>query len=218
MKDIIKSFDKIIMKREHSKKEKLPKAFKDVKRWQLSRKMFLKSVVFGGVMTQLSWMKVFGSMQQKLSLLSEKQLAILSSVQQILFPPDGNGPGASDIHATEYLLWVLSDPEKDPEEVQYIVNGIGWVDETADETFSKPYNELTQPEKETLIESISHESWGESWLSIILTFIFEALLSDPQYGGNPDGTGWKWLNFTAGQPRPTPELLYPEILTTIRRP
>ena len=205
------------MKEQHNKKEKHPKTFKKKERWQLSRKAFLKSLVLGGVMTQLPWMKAFGSLQQKLSILSEKQLAILSSVQQILFPADGNGPGAADIHATEYLLWVLSDPEKDPDEVQYIINGIGWVDETADETFSKPYTGLTQQEKETLIESISHESWGESWFSIILTFIFEALLSDPQYGGNPDGTGWKWLNFTAGQPRPTTELLYPEILTTIRK-
>ncbi len=206
------------MKRNNSKKEKLPKAFKDIKSWQLSRKMFLKSVVMGSALTQLPWLKAFGNIQQKLSVLSEKQLSILSSVQQVLFPADGNGPGASDIHATEYLLWVLADPEKDPDEVQYIINGISWVDETADETYSKSYTGLTRQEKEKLIGTISHESWGESWLSIILTFIFEALLSDPQYGGNPDGTGWKWLNFIAGQPRPTPELLYPEILTTIRKP
>lgn len=205
------------MKKQRTDKIKLPLTFKDVQSRQLSRKTFLKSVAMAGVLSQLPWINAFASTKQKLTVLNEKQLSILSSVQQILLPADGNGPGASDIHATEYLLWVLSDPVKDPDEVQYIVNGIGWVNETADETFSKSYNDLTQQEKEKLIENISQESWGESWLSIILTFIFEALLSDPQYGGNPDGTGWKWLNFTPGQPRPTPELLYPEILTTIRK-
>ncbi|NOX86939.1 MAG: gluconate 2-dehydrogenase subunit 3 family protein [Chlorobi bacterium] len=205
------------MKKQQTEKKTSPKVFKDTESWRLSRKTFLKSVIMGGALSQLPWMKAFGSMEQKLSILSEKQLSIISSVQQILFPAGDNGPGASDIHATEYLLWVMADPEKDPEEVQYIISGIGWVDETAEETFSKSYTELTQSEKEKLIETIAPESWGESWLSVLLTFIFEALLSDPQYGGNPDGTGWKWLNFIAGQPRPTPELLYPEIIKTIRK-
>ncbi len=204
------------MKQQHTGKEKQPKAFKDMKSWHLSRKFFLQSVIMGGVLSQLPVVKILGNTVKDTSILSEKQLSIVSSVQEILFPADDNGPGASDINAKEYLLWVLADPEKDPEEVKYIINGIGWVDETAEETLSKPYLELTQPEKEKLIETISHKSWGESWLSIILTFIFEALLSDPQYGGNPNGTGWKWLSYIAGQPRPTPELLYPEIIKTVR--
>lgn len=204
------------MRKQNPGKEKSSVAFKNIKSWQLSRKLFLQSVIMGGALSQLPLVKVLGNTIKDTSILTEKQLSIVSFVQEVLFPADDNGPGASDINAKEYLLWVLADPEKDPEEVKYIINGIGWVDETAEETLSKPYLELTQPEKEKLIETISHESWGESWLSVILTFIFEALLSDPQYGGNPNGTGWKWLDYIAGQPRPTHALLYPEILTTIR--
>ena len=103
----------------------------------------------------------------------------------------------------------------DPEEIEYIIDGIGWVDETAEENFSKRYTQLSQREKEELIADISNESWGSSWLSVILTFIFEALLSDPQYGGNPDKIGWDWLKYYPGYPRPTEPLLYPEILTTV---
>jgi len=177
----------------------------------------MQSVIMGGVFSQLPWIKSFGSWQQKASLLSEKQLFIVSSVQEILFPSDENGPGIIEINATEYLVWILSDKNKDPEEIEYIINGIGWVDETANENYSKKYLDLEQSEKEQLISDISNERWGESWLSVILSFIFEALLCDPQYGGNLDNVGSKWLDHHPGQPRPTTELLYPEILTTIHK-
>jgi gluconate 2-dehydrogenase gamma chain len=156
---------------------------------------------------------VSGQQTDARSILSLQQKEMVASIQGILFPDDGNGPGAADIHALEYLQWVLSDKEKDPEEVEYLINGIGWVDETAVEDTGRSYLDLNEGERETLIEKISKEDWGESWLSVILTFIFEALLCDPQYGGNPDEAGWKWLSHDPGQPRPTPPLLYPNILT-----
>jgi len=205
------------MKKQHPEKEKLPKGFNNFRSWQLSRKLFMQSVIMGGVFSQLPWIKTYGSWYQKASLLSEKQLFIVSSVQEILFPSDENGPGAIEINATEYLLWILSDKNKDPEEIEYIINGIGWVDETANENYSKKYLDLEQSEKEQLISDISNERWGESWLSVILSFIFEALLCDPQYGGNPDKIGWEWLGHYPGQPKPTEDLLYPEILTTIHK-
>ncbi len=107
------------------------------------------------------------------------------------------------------MLW---DERMDPEEKEYIIDGIGWVDETAEEKYSKSYVQLSQSEQEKLVADISNESWGSSWLSVILTFIFEALLSDPQYGSNPDRIGWVWLQHNPGYPRPTQLLLYPEIL------
>jgi gluconate 2-dehydrogenase gamma chain len=117
--------------------------------------------------------------------------------------------------ADKYLLWVLSDERMDPEEKEYIINGIGWVDETAEENFSKNFVKLTQAEREKLIGDVSKETWGRSWLGVILTFIFEALLSDPQYGGNTDEIGWDWLHHNPGQPRPTKKLLYPQIFETV---
>ena len=52
-----------------------------------------------------------------------------------------------------------------------------------------------------LPENILH-SWGRSWISVMLLHIFEALLSDPIYSGNSDEKGWKWLNYSPGNPRP----------------
>jgi len=42
----------------------------------------------------------------------------------------------------------------------------------------------------------------------VLGYIFEALLVDPVYGGNPNGIGWKWLEHQPGLPRPTADKRY----------
>lgn len=176
----------------------------------------MASIAASGALSQIPFQKILAKISPDKQLLSETQLEIIESVQDILFPSDGNGPGAKDINADDYLDWALSDPYKDPEEVNYIINGIGWVDETAEETYSKNYLELEKTEKELLISEIAKTKWGESWLSVMLSFIFEALLCDPQYGGNPERVGWEWLNYYAGQPRPIKALLYPEIIKTVR--
>ena len=71
-------------------------------------------------------------------------------------------------------------------------------------------------EKEELIRTISKEPAIKFWLSKHLTLIFEALLCDPIYGGNPDEIGWSWLRHNPGEPRPTKELAYPNILDYIQ--
>jgi len=203
-------------KMENNPKKIVPKSLKSKKDWLLSRNEFIKTVAAGGIFTQLPINSLAGKTESyRSNTFTKDQAEIVESVQQILFPSDKNGPGAKEVNAFDYLGWVLSDKQMDQEEVQYIINGIGWVDETSNEVYSSPYLQLTQTEKEKLIEKISQENWGESWLSVILTFIFEALLCDPQYGGNPNGIGWIWLSHNPGQPRPVKDLLYPEILTTV---
>jgi len=199
------------------KNKKLPFKIRTSVNWELNRKQFLKSILLGSAVTQIPFAELLGQVTPNNEILSSGQVEILQSVQEILLPSDENGPGIIEINATEYLVWILSDKNKDPEEIEYIINGIGWVNETAEENYQKKYLDLSQLEREQLIAFISKESWGESWLSVILSFIFEALLCDPQYGGNPEGIGWGWLNHYPGQPRPTAELLYPEILTTIHK-
>ncbi len=189
----------------------------------IQRRVFVKGLAAIGLLTQTSFLSAFNGDANPISnpyksnpdLLSSKQLNILRDVQQYLFPNDGNGPGAKQVNAAEYMIWVLSDPQKDPTDTKYITDGIGWVDETADEEYAKPFNELNTAEKETLVAFIAKEAWGSSWLSIILTYIFEATIADPQYGGNTNEDGWKWLNHYPGNPRPIENLLYGNILKTV---
>ena len=195
-------------------KNKKPDSEIDAK-FIMSRRNFIGGMLAAGAIVSSPQIKAISFVTG--DYLNENQLLLIKTIQEILFPSDGEGPGAKDIMADRYLLWVLSDERLDPEERDYIILGISWVEETAEEEYSQSFNKLSQTEKENLIDLISKESWGRSWLGVILNFIFEALLSDPQYGGNPDGIGWQWLNFNAGNPRPSKPLLYPEIVTTIRK-
>ncbi len=206
------------MRKSAGQKNIVPKAIQNIDQWKWSRKQFIRSMVAGGLVARLPFSKLIGQVQKNDNpILTSDQLSIIRSVQAALFPKDEFGPGATDINAATYLLWVLADPQKDPDEVEYIINGIGWVDETAFEEYETAFIDLSPDDREQLIALISRTNWGESWLSVILTFIFEALLSDPQYGSNPNSIGWKWLDHNTGQPRPSKELLYPKILTTIRK-
>ena len=204
------------MKSNFLEKYSIPKLADDNPSWNLSRKHFIKTAIAGGVLTQLPLIRLSAQNDNLQNvILNEAQLEIIESVQDILFPSDNYGPGAKEINAANYLLWVLSDPGKDPGEVSYIIDGISWVNETSEEKYSERFVDLNPAQKENIIALISFESWGESWLSVLLSFIFEALFCDPQYGGNPDGIGWNWLEHNPGQPRPTIKLLYPEILYSI---
>ena len=207
----------MIKENQTSKLKITPDSIKTIDDWKLSRKKFIGSIFMAGTMVGIPMSSVIGSSINGTEILSQNQFSIVESVQKILYPSDGNGPGAYDVMADRYLLWVLSDKRMDPEEKEYIINGIGWVDETAEENFSKDYSQLTLSEKEILLADISKETWGSSWLGVILTFIFEALLSDPQYGGNTDEIGWEWVHHNPGYPRPTEALLYPEIFATVSK-
>lgn len=206
----------------YKNREEIPSGIENIEKWQMSRQHFVKGLLLLGAISQLPFLTSCNEDKKTVlkdykfgDKLTENQLQILIDVQGVLFPNDGNGPGAEQVNAHLYLQWVISDERMDPSESEYIVNGLNWTNETAQEKFSKDFLKLNKEEKEDLIKIVSKEKWGESWLSVILTLIFEALHCDPQYVGNIDKTGWKWLNHNPGYPRPTKELLYDNIFTTV---
>jgi gluconate 2-dehydrogenase gamma chain len=134
--------------------------------------------------------------------LSEHQWQNLQAVQNTIFPSEPDSPGAADINAAGFFQWVLRDPEFDPEEKEYYVKGLDWLAETATEVGVSAFYEAEPQTKVKIITTAIDQGWGENWLAAMLTIIFEALLSDPIYGGNPNGIGWKWLAHYPGSPRP----------------
>jgi len=187
--------------------------------FHLSRRKLIKGLLAMGVVSQLpvTYSCVSASKNTSKSLLDKQQSAMMLSIQQILFPDDGFGPGAVEIHAFEYLLWVLSDLRMDEQDRAYIYDGLRWVEETAHEEMNAAYLDLNSQKQSDLIHYLSQLDWGESLLSTILTYVLEALLADPQYGGNPKGNGWQWLSHYPGYPRPAKDLLYGNILDTLRK-
>jgi gluconate 2-dehydrogenase gamma chain len=142
-------------------------------------------------------------------LLSDEQRRMVSAVQEHLFPKDPDSPGAADIHAAAYLEWAITAPGIDPDTKNTIVNGIGRLQDASHERFEVPFIGLNDVQRETLLRYLADNTrWGRAWLSLILYYIFEALLSDPAYGSNPDQIGWRWLQHQPGFPRPPTDKIY----------
>ncbi|MBL4822166.1 MAG: gluconate 2-dehydrogenase subunit 3 family protein [Colwellia sp.] len=119
-----------------------------------------------------------------------------------LLPKSATGPSAADINALPYLYQVMTVQPTLPQEKDFIVKGVGWLNGFAHSEYSKTFVQLSGQEKELLLRSISRSRAGENWLNTLLNYIFEAMLSPPAYGGNPKGIGWQWLEHQGGFPLP----------------
>lgn len=182
--------------------------------WQaqpLSRRRFLKGAgaLFGGLM--LPWLPEGVAADEPAG--SEPAWRILATVQQHLFPDDGNGPGAEAIRATAYLRRAMALPRFPAEERDFILQGPVWLDELAHQDHGAPFVKLAAEQREALLQRIARSQAGENWLALLLLYVFEALLTAPVYGGNPGGIGWRWLEHDPGFPLPTAANTFDRILT-----
>ena len=149
---------------------------------------------------------------KKTNYLTAEEINILNGVLDVLFPDDGFGPSHKDFNATQYILNVLNDPFYDGETKIFIIDGIQDINSIAKSLFSKDLSSLSYKHKQKVIEhAIEKEGKFERWISLIITLIIEALLSDPIYGGNTNEVGWKWLNHYIGIPRPDKDTSYKQL-------
>ncbi len=115
---------------------------------------------------------------------------------------DADGYVTSKLNVMGYFKGVLSDERIDIAIREYLINGAVWLDESADDTFGKKFVALNHDQKEALLKTVSMLRWGDRWLYRMMSYYFEAVFSDPIYGGNTDAAGWKWLAYEPGFPRP----------------
>lgn len=132
----------------------------------------------------------------------------LFEVQEHLFPTEKNSLGSQDINALGYLQGIMNTPEFDGKEKTLIHNGVVWLNDLAKQQYSKTFIDLNLKDKEKILRRIENSSKGERWLSLVLTYILQALLTDPIYGGNSNGIGWKWLGHKPGFPLPVENKKY----------
>ena len=135
----------------------------------------------------------------------------LYEVQEHLFPHMEGSPGAKDLQATLYLKRELADPRVSRRETNFIIKGVEWLNDMAMKTQSARFVDLGVEKREAVLRQIEKSKEGQRWISLVIYYVIEALLTDPIYGGNPDGSGWKWLSHHAGFPRPTTEKIYSKL-------
>lgn len=170
---------------------------------QVSRRNILKSAAGATGMMALPAFAL--DSQTKASLASAKLTdpwLTLDATLAHLLPTSATGPSAADISALPYLYQVMTVQPTSPEEKEFIIKGVGWLNSFAKSQYSKVFVQLSLDEKELLLRGISRSRAGENWLNTLLNYIFEAMLTPPSYGGNPEGVGWQWLEHQAGFPLP----------------
>ncbi|EIC23511.1 gluconate 2-dehydrogenase subunit 3 family protein [Thiorhodovibrio frisius] len=140
-----------------------------------------------------------------------ERLALIDAVQLHLFPSEPAAPGAREINALNYLRFVLADARTDADEPAFILNGAGWLEDLSRQRTGQSFLNLDSDARESLLRETAASDVGENWLSTLLLYLMEALLTDPAYGGNPNGIGWRWLEHVPGYPRPDAETIYPRL-------
>lgn len=196
-----------------------PSTLDNLDKWTTDRRYFVKTIGIMAVYSQILRFQSCQTSPQKKYISNEyltaQQVEIIQKIQAVLFPNDGNGPSVDDINAYGHFVWVLTDKRKRQDEKDYLINGLDWTDETANEQFNKSFNQLNDNEIKDLVDFIANEKWGKDWLSVILTLIFEALSLDSIYNINKNQVGWKWLQHKNGTPRPNENITYDKIFKTI---
>lgn len=166
----------------------------------------------GFTLAQSQRTKTTKSNNTVVSFLQQQPWKTFARVQEHLFPATIDSPGANDINATEYLKNTLDTPDMESEDRKFILNGINWLDGISKDLNDKPFLQLQEQKREIVLRRIAKSRAGENWLATLLLYIFEALLTDPVYGGNPGGIGWKWLQHKPGFPLPPEDKKYFKLL------
>lgn len=183
-----------------------------------ARRNFLKSAAGMGALASLATFSVSAKTQTSLNDLlnnlvkTDPWLTIDATLNQLL-PSSATGPSAKEIKATAYLYQVMNVQPTEEDEKDFILKGVGWLNGYANSEKSTDFAQLNFADKEQLLRGISQSRAGQNWLNTLLGYIFEAMLSPPSYGGNPNGIGWQWLEHQAGFPLPEKGQRYFELPT-----
>lgn len=155
---------------------------------------------FASIARAAVWVPDFNAIRLEDTGLNASQWQTLAVVQAHLLPSEKEAPGAVDVNATAYLQWVLSDPGLDGDRRQFIADGVVRLEKLSLESAGKGFRDLAEAERESVLRQMERQ--GGAWIADVLNYLFEALLTDPVYGANPEGIGWKWLGHTPGYKRP----------------
>lgn len=174
-----------------------------------------------GETSEISTPNIFQSKRTVNPGLTRRQWKTIIVVQDHLFPSEPSAPikksstkrkpsspGAKDINAKAYFYAVLADADRDNEDRLLVKNGLIELQDICWKKHQKTFIDLSHKHRDECLKLFEKTSNGTPWIMTVLGYIFEALLVDPVYGGNPKGIGWKWLEHQPGYPRPTADTRY----------
>jgi gluconate 2-dehydrogenase gamma chain len=163
----------------------------------ITRRVFIASTVLAGTALILLPQKA----KTKIDI---EPFKVIEHVQEVLFPPHAKAPSAREFGATNYLARVSLHSSFVPSDLSFLNRGAYELIK-----YKSDFLTIDFTTQQDIIDKFSKTTIGRNWISLLLFYTLEALLSDPIYGGNRDELGWRWLSHNAGQPRP--QALFGEI-------
>ncbi len=179
----------------------------------ISRRRLLMAAAGGSLATMFPLSAVAAENNRQKPAKKLERWPVIDVVQQHLFPAEVKAPGAREINALAYLQFVVTDTTLDAEDREFITQGAVWMEGMAQQMHKASFTKLDEKDREAVLRRIAASDSGENWLSTLMLYIVEALLTDPVYGGNTDQLGWKWLEHIPGFPRPPPDKTFPHLLS-----
>lgn len=122
---------------------------------------------------------------------------LLESIYLHLFPQTKTYQGATQIKMVNFLQLVAQDKYFDKDDLNFILQGVNEIYRLNNNFISS-----SKEKKERVLREYEMSEFGQNWLSTILYYGFEGMLSDPIYGGNFKQLGWKNISHNSGLPRP----------------
>jgi len=178
----------------------------------MQRRTFLKFAVSSLTLAlppmAAAWLPDFSSIRVADTGLTSSHWQLISQVQTHLMPSEPNAPGAKEVNATRYLQWVLSDPGLEAERKQIFFDGADQLHALSQDKLQRSFQDLDENQRESILRQLEQMPGGADWLRELLHYLFEALFTDPVYGGNPNGVGWKWIGHRPGYKRPPADKRY----------
>lgn len=179
----------------------------------ITRRQILMAAAGGSLAAMFPLSSIAAENNRKSTDIEIDPWSVIDAVQQHLFPAEAKAPGAREINALGYLQFVINDTTIDIDSREFITKGVEWLEDISHQMYKKSFVTFDDKKREKVLQRIASSESGENWLSTLLLYIVEALLTDPVYGGNTDQTGWKWLQHVPGFPRPPVDKTFPHLLS-----
>jgi gluconate 2-dehydrogenase gamma chain len=126
---------------------------------------------------------------------TETETAIIDAVTDRVIPTDGR-PGARDAQVAHFIDHMLSTSYLSQQAMYR--NGIRQLDDLSQSRFHRPFTDLADTEKDSLLAHIERgriSNWKDAgeFFATVRIHTIEGMFSDPKYHGNAGRVGWQLL-------------------------
>ena len=121
--------------------------------------------------------------------LSEAEAATLAAVCARIIPTDGEGPGATEAHAADYIDralggWLATARDE-------YTAGLAAIGEAATTRYGRRFVELAASDQDAVLTGLEQTPF----FALVRTHTIQGTFCDPAYGGNQKFVGWDLIGY-----------------------